>query len=73
MRFGLDGFAYIVYSADVMADSIMVRLPRSLADRVDEVRHATVSREAFVRAAVEAAVKELEKPTSRHHRAGAAT
>lgn len=39
-----------------MPDFIMVRLPKNLASRVDDTRHATVSREAFVRQAVEAAL-----------------
>lgn len=32
-----------------MTDTVMIRIPRELAERIDDLRHATVSREAFVR------------------------
>jgi hypothetical protein len=44
-----------------MADTVMVRIPRELAQRIDNLRHATVSREAFVRDLLTKAVAAEER------------
>jgi metal-responsive CopG/Arc/MetJ family transcriptional regulator len=48
-----------------MADTVMVRIPRELAARMDNLRHATVSREEFVRKLLDRAVAAEERKAER--------
>jgi predicted DNA-binding protein len=49
-----------------MADNtVMIRIPRELADRVDNLRHATVSREAYVRDLLDKALATAERKAER--------
>jgi metal-responsive CopG/Arc/MetJ family transcriptional regulator len=48
-----------------MADTIMIRIPRELAARIDDVRHASVSREAFIRQLLDKALRAEERRKGR--------
>jgi predicted DNA-binding protein len=48
-----------------MADTVMIRIPRELAERIDNLRHATVSREAFVRELLAKAVAAEERKAAK--------
>jgi predicted DNA-binding protein len=48
-----------------MADTVMIRIPRELAVRVDNLRHATVSREAYVRDLLDRALAAEERKAER--------
>jgi hypothetical protein len=48
-----------------MADTVMIRIPRELAARIDNLRHATVSREAYVRDLLDRALVAEERKAER--------
>jgi metal-responsive CopG/Arc/MetJ family transcriptional regulator len=48
-----------------MADTVMIRIPRELAARIDNLRHATVSREAYVRDLLDKALAAEERRAER--------
>jgi predicted DNA-binding protein len=48
-----------------MADTVMIRIPRELAARIDNLRHATVPRETYVRDLLDKALAAEERKAER--------
>jgi metal-responsive CopG/Arc/MetJ family transcriptional regulator len=60
----VDRHACVAY-IEGMADTVMIRIPRELAARIDDVRHASVSREAFIRQLLDKALRAEERRKGR--------